>query len=148
MRIFGWLTFIAALALAQAAEAQVLGPGPTTITTDNTGQVIPGADYTILGDGVTYRWDLWADSAHPGALIYLGAPNDLFAVGQVSNGDGTTHFDFALPDPIYTWDPTYAPGHTSIVGSRLNARSTIAPARLRPASSAPSPTTSRATTLS
>lgn len=111
MRIRGLVAFIGALAVGQAAHATVL---TGTLTTDNSGYVPLGVDYTIPSDGRIYRWDLWADSAHPTALITLGSPNDVFAVGRVSNGDGTTHLDLALPDPAYLWNAVYAPGHTTI----------------------------------
>jgi hypothetical protein len=117
MRIWGWATLIAALALGQAAEAQpstVLPPtGQTkTLTTDSDGWAFP-IDYGIPADGVTYRWDLWSDSAHPDAMIYLEGPNDVFGFGEVSNGDGTATPQFVAP--TYRWDEIEAPGHTTIL---------------------------------
>jgi hypothetical protein len=114
MRNWGWVGLVAALALGQAAEAQVLpSVGTVVLTTDSDGQLFPGVSYGIPADGVTYRWDLWSDSAHPDAIIYLGAPNDVFGFGEVGNGDGTTSLGFV--EPTYSWDETQAPGHTSIL---------------------------------
>lgn len=111
MRINGFVAFIAALALGQGAQAAVL---TGTMTTNNSGQIFPGVDYTIPSDGVTYRWDFFTDSAHPNAIITLGGPNDVYSTGRVSNGDGTTHIDFNTPAPNYVWNASYAPGHTTI----------------------------------
>lgn len=111
MRIWGLLTIIAALALGQGAEATVL---TGSMTTNNSGQIFPGVDYTLPSDGLTYRWDFFTDSAHPNAIITLGGPNDVFAIDKISDGGGATHSAFSASDPGYIWNVVYAPGHTTI----------------------------------
>ena len=111
MRIWGLLTIFATLALGQGVNAAVL---TGTMTTNNSGQIFPGVNYTVPSDGLTYRWDFFTDSAHPNAIITLGGPNDIFAIDKISNGDGTTHNAFSATNPNFMWNAIYAPGHTTI----------------------------------
>jgi hypothetical protein len=112
MRISGLVGLFAALVFAQAAHASVdFPPCMSGCTTDASGYVPFGTDYTAPTDGGLYRWDLWSDL--PNVLISVAAPNEVFGFQKVSNGDGTFHsIDFT---PTFQWTETQSLGHTVII---------------------------------
>lgn len=115
MRGLAWLVLATVmLSFAPAARAAVLTSCTTGCTTDSFGEIPFGVDYTVPTDGHEYRWDLWSDASHPTAIITLEAPNEVFDVANISNGNGTTSSHPFYSTPDFTWNEVMTPGHTAI----------------------------------
>jgi hypothetical protein len=113
MRIWGLIGFIAAMALGSSVHAAAVCS--SGCTTDATGVVFLGANYTVPTTGGLIRWDLWSDAAHPNVLISVASPNDVFGVEKISNGAGG--FSSQGYVPTFQWTETQLPGHTIIIAS-------------------------------
>ncbi len=111
MRSLAWLILAAVvISFGPPARAAVLSSCTTGCLTDASGSL--KVDYTVPSDGLTYRWDLTTDPSHPTATITLQAPNNVFGIDNVSNGNGTTTLSFAVPN--FLFNEVVAPGHTTI----------------------------------
>ena len=111
MRGVAWLILaVGMISIGLPAQAAVLSSCVSGCTTDASGSLL--VDYTVPSDGLTYRWDLWTDASHPTASITLEGPNDVFAIDNISNGNGTTSPSFTIPG--FLFNEVVAPGHTTI----------------------------------
>jgi hypothetical protein len=104
----------AMLSFAPAARAVTLTSCAAGCTSDSTGAFLFGVDYTVPADGRRYQWDLWADASHPTAIITLAAPNEVFEVYGISNGDGTASSETFFSTSNFIWNEVKMPGHTEI----------------------------------
>jgi hypothetical protein len=114
MRILGLMAFIGALAFGQSALAAG-GPPCVAGCTASGGStfLVSNTDYALPDDGLLYNWSFHSDSAHPNVLISVQAPNEIFGLDLISNGDGTFNSVFG-PNPFFTWTQFQQPGFTLI----------------------------------